>query len=173
MSNHQLTATKIVNYCRNQGWTCETHMPNAQAIWRLNPDTIVSIPLDHKDINYVQKLLNVVNWLGEVEQRESMEIYHEIMLGDSTPKYDEGTEIKLWLESFRYSLTRRSAAVSEFCEKYLQYYDVIPQRARSIINQELRQDVTNDRLVGNECDQVEWRSLLDSVATMERTSTTR
>lgn len=78
-------------------------------------------------------------------------------------KYPQVLEFRLWVQSFRYCLTRRSYAVGDFCNDYRKYYSVIPQCAKDLINQELQEDVENNRLVGDECDQEEWRSLLQFV----------
>ena len=82
-------------------------------------------------------------------------------------KYPESVEIKLWVESFRYSSSRCSYAAPEFCENYRQYYSIIPQRAKDLINQELREDIENHRSVRDKCDLQRWRSLLKFIKSME------
>lgn len=48
---------------------------------------------------------------------------------------------KLWLESFRYCLTRKTYAVEEFCDYYEEYYQQIPEFVKTKINQELKRKI--------------------------------
>lgn len=83
-------------------------------------------------------------------------------------KYTSEVEFKLWIESFRYCLSRSSYATWEFCDNYRKYYSLIPQRAKDLINKELKEEVENYRLLGHECDKEEWKSLLHFVQEQTR-----
>jgi hypothetical protein len=67
---------------------------------------------------------------------------------------------KLWLESFRYSLTRSTYAVSEFCDNYREYYQAVPERAKEIINKELAEAIADGLSTSvDQCDKDEWTAL--------------
>ncbi|ELS01197.1 hypothetical protein Xen7305DRAFT_00008990 [Xenococcus sp. PCC 7305] len=72
-----------------------------------------------------------------------------------------GLEKKLWVESFRYSLSRRTYATGEFCDYFKKYFEDIPFQARELIFKELEKTKARDGWVGDDCDKQEWLDLVD------------
>lgn len=94
--------------------------------------------------------------------RQEIAIYQERIL-------PEPVLFKLWIESFRYSLTRASYAVSEFCDNYRDHYHAIPDRAKEIINKELSEAISQDlSMAGHQCDREEWTALYYWVANLPK-----
>ena len=69
---------------------------------------------------------------------------------------------KLWIESFRYCITRKTYAVSEFCSNYREHFEQVPNHAKEIIEKDLFKEI-NRGLVGHDCDREDWRSLYDFI----------
>jgi hypothetical protein len=86
--------------------------------------------------------------------------YLQVLLSEYTELTCNPLMVKLWVESFRYCQTRRSYAVSEFCDYYKALCPQgIPLQARQMIARELAETIERNGLMGDDCDNQEWMRL--------------
>jgi hypothetical protein len=86
--------------------------------------------------------------------------YLQLLLSEYTERTCTPLMVKPWVESFRYCQTRRSYAVSEFCDYYKALCpQAIPLQARQMIARELAETIERQGLMGDECDNEQWMRL--------------